>query len=56
MIKMKTFFLVLEESEDCWEIILSIFELDWRPAQIFAPGIDGYGAAAYFEVKFERDV
>ncbi|MGN7288430.1 DUF4177 domain-containing protein [Bacillus velezensis] len=56
MIKMKPFSLVLEESEDCREIILSIFELGWRPAQIFAPGIDGYGAAAYFEVKFERDV
>ncbi|MGF9785754.1 hypothetical protein ABRD05_14340 [Bacillus velezensis] len=31
-------------------------EPGWRPAQHICSGIDGYGAAAYFEVKFERDV
>ncbi|WP_414651103.1 DUF4177 domain-containing protein [Bacillus velezensis] len=53
---MKPFSLVLEESEDCKKSFYQYAELGWRPAQIFAPGIDGYGAAAYFEVKFERNV
>lgn len=28
----------------------------WRLVQIFAPGTEGYGMAAYFELIFERPV
>ncbi|KYC99617.1 hypothetical protein B425_1945 [Bacillus amyloliquefaciens] len=42
--------------EDYREIIHQYAERGWRLVQIFAPSIDGYGAAAYFEIIFERDI
>lgn len=41
--------------EDYQQIIHDYAKRGWRFVQIFAPSIDGYGAAAYFEIIFERD-
>ncbi|KXZ22461.1 DUF4177 domain-containing protein [Bacillus nakamurai] len=41
--------------ENYQEIIHQYAKQCWRLVQIFAPSIDGYGAAAYFEIIFERD-
>lgn len=35
--------------EDYQQIIHDYAKRGWRFVQIFAPSIDGYGAAAYFE-------
>ncbi|MEC1755122.1 DUF4177 domain-containing protein [Bacillus mojavensis] len=42
--------------EDYQQIIRDYAQRGWKFIQIFAPSIDGYGAAAYFEMIFERDV
>lgn len=42
--------------EDYQQIIHDYAKRGWTFVQIFAPSIDGYGAAAYFEIIFERDV
>ncbi|MCY7964948.1 DUF4177 domain-containing protein [Bacillus inaquosorum] len=41
--------------EDYQQIIHDYAKSGWTFVQIFAPSIDGYGAAAYFEIIFERD-
>lgn len=40
--------------EDYQSIIHTHAEQGWRFVQIFAPATQGYGAAAYFELIFER--
>ncbi len=40
--------------EDYQEIIREHAKQGWRFVQIFAPATSGYGAAAYFEIIFER--
>ncbi|MCK8100025.1 DUF4177 domain-containing protein [Bacillus halotolerans] len=42
--------------EDYQQIIRDYAQKGWKFIQVFAPSIDGYGAAAYFEMIFERDV
>lgn len=42
--------------EDYQQIIRDYAQRGWKFIQIFAPSIDGYGAAAYFEMIFEREV
>lgn len=42
--------------EDYQQIIHDYAQRGWTFIQIFAPSIDGYGAAAYFEIIFEREV
>ncbi|MCY8506604.1 DUF4177 domain-containing protein [Bacillus atrophaeus] len=41
--------------EDYQEIIHEYAKQGWKLVQIFAPSIDGYGAAAYFEIIFEKE-
>lgn len=41
--------------EDYQEIIHGYAKQGWKLVQIFAPSIDGYGAAAYFEIIFEKE-
>ncbi|ASB89139.1 DUF4177 domain-containing protein [Bacillus sonorensis] len=41
--------------EDYQQIIHDYAQKGWRFVQIFAPGISGYGTAAYFDLIFERD-
>ncbi|MCY8515235.1 DUF4177 domain-containing protein [Bacillus atrophaeus] len=41
--------------EDYQEIIHQYAKQGWKLVQIFAPSIDGYGAAAYFEIIFEKE-
>ncbi|WP_336183641.1 DUF4177 domain-containing protein [Bacillus sp. 205(2023)] len=41
--------------EDYQQIIRDYAQKGWKFIQVFAPSIDGYGAAAYFEMIFERD-
>ncbi|KAA6443620.1 DUF4177 domain-containing protein [Bacillus atrophaeus] len=41
--------------EDYQEIIHEYAKQGWKLVQIFAPSIDSYGAAAYFEIIFEKE-
>ncbi|MCY7945593.1 DUF4177 domain-containing protein [Bacillus atrophaeus] len=41
--------------EDYQEIIHEYAKQGWKLVQIFAPSIVGYGAAAYFEIIFEKE-
>lgn len=55
-IPMKTAFLKLKPSKDHREIIKSYAEKGWRFKQVFAPGMNGYGTASYFELIFEKKI
>jgi hypothetical protein len=43
-------------TEDYKEIIRENVKEGWNLVQIFAPAIDGYGAAKFYELIFEREI
>jgi len=43
-----------EPKQDYHQIINDHAKQGWRLVQIFAPGISGFGEAAYLELIFER--
>lgn len=46
----------VEAKEDYHKIIDEHAEQGWRLVQIFAPGTGIYGAAAHFELIFEKNI
>lgn len=54
LIDLKQGFLKAEAKEDYHEIIREHAEQGWRLVQIFAPGTAAVGAAANFELIFEK--
>ena len=40
---------------DYKEVIAKHAKEGWRFIQVFAPAIDGYGKAAYYELIFEKE-
>ncbi|KOO51426.1 DUF4177 domain-containing protein [Viridibacillus arvi] len=55
-IELKQKILKAEATEDYREIIREHAEKGWRLVQIFAPGTAAVGAAANFELIFEKNV
>ena len=42
--------------DDYQRVIEENTKKGWRFVQVFAPGLDGYGMAKYFDVIFERRI
>lgn len=55
-VELKAKFLKKGPAEDYKEIISHYAKEGWRFKQIFAPAIVGYGAAAFYELIFEKEV
>lgn len=45
-----------KSKQDWHEIVQSYAQRGWRLKQVFAPPVDGYGLAAWFELIFEREL
>lgn len=55
-VELKTKFFTKKPKEDYQDIIKTYADKGWRFKQIFAPAIQGYGAAHYFELIFEKEI
>lgn len=55
-VELKSGFVKQKPKENYHQIIIGYASKGWRLVQIFDPGISGYGAAAYFELIFERPI
>ena len=55
-VELKQHILESKSKEDYQAIITNYAKEGWRFVQIFAPSTKGYGAAAYFELIFEKPI